>query len=90
MNIFDDDDFMSTTPAENFFSILHTANKNIVNNELEKMLRRLAVAEKIIEENGLEETYEQAVKQSVVDADIDDRLNSIFIELVGDIVTQCE
>ena len=90
MNIFDDDDFMATTPAENFFSILHTANQNIVNNELEKMLRRLAVAEKLIEEKGFEEEYENAVKQWVVDEDVDNRLQSIFIELVGNIVTQCE
>ena len=90
MNIFDDDDFMSTTPAENFFSILHTANKNIVNNELEKMLRRLAVDEKLIEEKGLEEEYERAIQQGVVDEEVDDRLNSLFIELVGNIVTQCE
>ena len=90
MHIFDDDDFMATTPAENFFSILHTANKNIVDNELQKMLRRLAVAEKLIDEKGLEEEYESAVQQWVIDEDVDNRLNSIFIELVGNIVTQCE
>ena len=90
MNIFDDDDFMATTPRENFFSIAKNANQNIVDMELEKMLRRLAVAEKVLEENGLEEQYERAVEASVVDSDIDNRLDSIFIELVGNIVTQCE
>ncbi len=90
MHIFDDDDFMTTTPRDNFFSIAKNANENIVDMELEKMLRRLAVAERVLEENGLEEAYERAVEASVVDSDIDNRLDSIFIELVGNIVTQCE
>ena len=54
------------------------------------MLRRLAVAERVLEENGLEDNYEKQILATVVDSDIDDRLNSLFIELVGNIVTQCE
>ena len=46
MNIFnDDDDFLSQTPKENYFSIARTANQNIVEMEVEKMFQRLAVAE---------------------------------------------
>ncbi len=90
MNIFDDDDFMSTTPKENYFSIAKTANQNIVEMELEKILRRLAVAERMLEERGLEDEHEQQIKSLIIDKDIDARVDSLFIELVGNIVTQCE
>jgi len=90
MNLFDDDDFMSSSPKESYFSIAKTANQNIVEMELEKMFRRLAVAEKMIEEKGLEAEYESNNKAWVIDEDVDGRVESIFIELMGNIVTQCE
>jgi hypothetical protein len=90
MNIFDDDDAFVGTPKSNYFSIAKTANENIVEMEIEKVFRRLAVAEKLLEEKGLEAEHEAMIKQTIIDKDIDDRVNSIFIELVGNIVTQCE
>ena len=91
MNIFDDeDDAFVGTPKSNYFAIAKSANQNIVEMELEKMIRRFAVAEKMLEERGLDEEHEQLIKALVIDKDIDDRVNSLFIELVGNIVTQCE
>jgi len=90
MNIFDDDDFMASSPKESYFSIAKTANQNIVDMEIEKMFRRLAVAEKILEEKGLDEELETQIKTLVIDKEIDGRLDSIFIEMMGNIVTQCE
>ncbi|MBD3790192.1 MAG: DUF2018 family protein [Campylobacterales bacterium] len=91
MNIFDDDDgFLGGTPKSNFFGIARSANQNIVEMELEKMFQRLAVAEKILEEKGLEEEHEMLLKSMIIDQELEDRTNSIFIELVGNIVTQCE
>jgi hypothetical protein len=90
MNIFDDDDAFVGTPKSNYFSIARTANQNIVEMELEKMLRRFAVAEKMLEERGLDEEHEQLIKNTIIDEDINARVDSLFIELVGNIVTQCE
>ncbi len=92
MNIFDDDDFMVTTPRENFISIIKTANENIVANELEKLVARLALAEKLLEENGLEEQYEKTLPSFALTEpkEYENRVNSLFIETVGNIVTQCE
>ncbi len=90
MNIFDDDDYMASSPKESYFSIAKTANQNIVDMEIEKMFRRLAVAEKILEDNGLDEELETQIKALVIDKEIDGRLDSIFIEMMGNIVTQCE
>jgi hypothetical protein len=91
MNIFDDeDDAFVGTPKSNYFAIAKTANQNIVEMEIEKMFRRFAIAEKMLEERGLDEEHEKLIRASVLDEDIDNRTNSIFIELVGNIVTQCE
>jgi len=90
MKLFDDDDFMRTTPKDNYFSIAKTANQNIVEMELEKLFRRFAIAEKMLEEQGLDEEHEQLIKNLVIDKEIDMRTDSLFIELVGNIVTQCE
>ncbi|WP_456428849.1 DUF2018 family protein [Nitratifractor sp.] len=93
MQLFDDDDdFLSTTPRENFYQVLFTANRNIVENEVEKLIERLAVAEKMLEDQGLEEEYERQVLSMPIaePSEIDNRKNSLFIETVGNIVTQCE
>jgi len=90
MNIFDDDDAFVGTPKSNYFDIAKTANRNIVEMEVEKMFQRLAIAEKMLEERGLEEEQERLLKSMVIDPELEDRTNSIFIELVGNIVTQCE
>ena len=92
MQLFDDDDFMMTTPKENFFQVIRTANQNIVENELDKVMERLAVAEKMLEDQGLEEEYERQVRAMpmVEPEEIENRKNSLYIETVGKIVTQCE
>ena len=94
MHLFDDDDddFLSTTPRENFYQVLFTANRNIVENEVDKLIERLAVAEKMLEDQGLEEEYERQVLSMPIaePSEIDNRKNSLFIETVGNIVTQCE
>jgi len=94
MKLFDDDDdsFLSTSPKENFFQVIRTANQNIVELELERLIERLVVAEKILEDHGLEEVYEQQVLSMPArePLEIDNRKNSLFIETVGNIVTQCE
>jgi len=90
MNIFDDDDEFVGTPKSNYFAIAKTANQNIVEMEIEKMFQRLAIAEKMLEERDLEEEQERLLKSMIIDPELEDRTNSIFIELVGNIVTQCE
>ncbi len=92
MNMFDDDndDFLSRSPQSSYFGIANTANQNIVEQELEKMFRRLAVAEKMLEERGLEDEHEKQIRALVIDKDVDDRTATVFMDLVANIVTQCE
>ena len=84
------DDFFGRTPQSAYFEISKTANVNIVEQELEKVFRRLAVAEKMLEDRGLDQEYERQIKALVMDKEIDDRTSSVFIDLVAAIVTKCE
>jgi len=84
------DDFWGRSPQSSYFEIAKTANQNIVEQELEKVFRRLAVAERMLEERGLSEELEQEISRTIIDEDIDGRTSSVFIDLVGQIVTQCE
>ncbi len=95
MGIFDDDDdysgdFMGRTPKSSYFEIAKTANQNVVENELEAVFRRLAVAEKMLEDRGLDEALEEEIRRTVIDQEIDERTATVFIDLVSAIVTKCE
>ena len=84
------EDFWGRSPQSSYFEIAKTANQNIVEKELEAVFRRLAVAEKMLEERGLDEALEREIQSSIIDEDIDGRTATVFIDLVGSIVTQCE
>ena len=85
------DDFWGRTPQSSYFEIAKTANQNIVEKEIEAVFRRLAVVERMLEEKGIdEEAIKHEINATVVDEDIDGRTGSVFIDLVGRIVTQCE
>ena len=83
-------DCRATDEGPVYFEIAKTANQNIVEQELEKVFRRLAVAEKMIEDRDLADEHEKQIRSLVIDEDIDDRTASVFIDLVAAIVTQCE
>ena len=85
------DDFWGRTPQSSYFEIAKTANQNIVEKEVENVFRRLAVVERMLEEQGIDEdAIQQEISRTVIDEDIDGRTGSVFIDLVGRIVTQCE
>ena len=85
------DDFWGRTPQSSYFEIAKTANQNIVEKEIESVFRRLAVVERMLEERGIfEDDIKREIDSTVIDEDIDGRTGSVFIDLVGRIVTQCE
>jgi len=83
-------DFWGRSPQSSYFSIAKTANQNIVEMELEKVFRRLAVAEKMLEDRDLADEHDRQMSALIIDQEIDERTASVFIDLVGAIVTQCE
>ena len=85
------DDFWGRTPQSSYFEIAKTANQNIVEKEIEAVFRRLAVVERMLEERDVnEDDIMREINSTVIDEDIDGRTGSVFIDLVGRIVTQCE
>lgn len=84
------EDFWGRSPKSSYFEIAKTANQNVVENELEAVFRRLAVAERMLEERGLSQEHEQEIQATMIDQDIDDRTGTVFIDLVASIVTKCE
>jgi len=85
------DDFWGRTPQSSYFEIAKTANQNVVEKEIEAVFRRLAVVERMLEERGVNEIdIKREIDSTVIDEDIDGRTGSVFIDLVGRIVTQCE
>jgi len=83
-------DFLGRSPQSSYFEIAKTANQNIVEMEIEKVFRRLAVAEKMLEDRDLADEHERQISTLIIDKEIDDRTATVFIDLVGAIVTQCE
>ena len=85
------DDFWGRTPQSSYFEIAKTANQNVVEKEIEAVFRRLAVVERMLEEKGInEDDIRREINSTVIDEDIDGRTGSVFIDIVGRIVTQCE
>lgn len=93
MDIFEDDAvFSGGSPKQKFFEIVYTANRNVVEMELEKLLERFALAEKILEERGLEQELEQRLSRLPGEPceEVENIKTSLLIETTGSIVCQSE
>ncbi len=90
---FEDDDILGGSPKSRFFDIIFHANRNVVKNELEKMMEWMAAMELIIEEKcGLD--VEKEVANIIYDESkqkmLENKLNSLYIEYMGKILSQSE
>ena len=86
---FMDYDIFSQSPREKFFEILFNANKNLVENELEKTFEKFIAMSEFCEKNGFDEIAQNSFisqNQTLVN----ERLNDIYIGLSGDILSQNE
>ena len=84
-----DYDIFSQSPREKFFDILFNANKNLVENELEKTFEKFIAMSEFCEKNGFDEIAQNSFisqNQTLVN----ERLNDIYIGLSGDILSQNE
>ena len=86
---FMDYDIFCQSPREKFFDILFNANKNLVENELEKTFEKFIAMSEFCEKNGFDETAQNSfISQN--QTLINERLNDIYIGLSGDILSQNE
>ena len=84
-----DYDIFSQSPREKFFEILFNANKNLVENELEKTFEKFIAMSEFCEKNGFDEIAQNSfISQN--QTFVNERLNDIYIGLSGDILSQNE
>jgi len=90
---FEDDEILGGSPKSRFLDIIFHANRNVVEDELVKMVEWMAALELIMEEKcGLE--VEKEVEQFLFDQSkqeaLEQKTNSLFIEYMGKILSQSE
>ncbi len=86
----DESDIFGGTPKSKFMDVVFNANNDVVRQELEKMVYRMAAMEVVLEKNGLD--VDMAVKEVSFDngSEVEDTAKSIFITVVGDILSKSE
>lgn len=83
------DDIFAGEPRDKFYDIIFNANRNIVANELDKILAELANLREIVAQKGMSEA--EIFTFSANNANlIESGLNDIYIGVVGEILSQNE
>ena len=90
---FEDDDVLGGTPKSRFFDIVFHANRNVVTKELEEIIEWMAALELIVEQKcGLD--VEKEVRNILFDEsrakELEQKINSLYIEYMGKILSQSE
>jgi len=89
---FEDDDVLGGTPESRFMDIVFGANRNVVRDELAKIIEWLAALELIAEERGID--VENEVQKLLHDesrrAELENKANSLYIEYMGQILSKSE
>ncbi|MBL0687762.1 MAG: DUF2018 family protein [Sulfurospirillum sp.] len=90
----DEDDFFIGSPRSKFFDIIFNANKNLVEDVLEKHVERHVAMEIILNKLALEKNIDIELEINSIKAIKQDEIHlskmDFFISTAGDIVTQNE
>ena len=87
----DEGDIFGGTPKSKFMDVLFNANNDIVRAELEKFFEKAAVMEAMLEEQYGDNLDREIAKHQIEHQDeVDARLKSLYIEVMGDILSQSE
>ncbi|BCX79201.1 DUF2018 family protein [Campylobacter sp. 19-13652] len=82
-------DIFDASPREKFYDIIFAANRDIVENELDKLFVRMIALEALCEKHGVSEG-EIAGFVAENAFEIEQGLNDIYIGMSGDILSQNE
>lgn len=88
----DEDDIFGGSPRSKFMDVVFNANNDIVKQELENFIEKVATMELMLEEKLGEDDLDDAIKRykmSHLD-EVNTKTKSIYIELMGDILSQSE
>jgi hypothetical protein len=87
----DEDDYLHSSPREKFYDILFTANNDVVRHEIDKILERSAILEALLLEAGGSDSEDKMNSYKYNNlSEVESRIESIYIEKMGDIVSQSE
>ncbi len=90
----DEDDFFVGSPRSKFFDIMFNANKNLVEDALEKHIERHVAVEMILAKLAEENGFNLEAEISTIRVEKQDEIHhakiDFFIFTVGDILTQNE
>ena len=90
----DEDDFFIGSPRSKFFDILFNANRDLVENALEKHIERHVAMEMLLEKLAKEKGLDLEAEISTIGIENQDEIhnakNDFFIHIVGNILTQNE
>ncbi len=87
----DEDDVFLGSPKSKFMDIVFTANKNLVEEQIEKIINRLAAMEILLDEKmGDEWERELATNDFERSAEVEEKAKSLYIEYTGEVVTRNE
>ena len=92
-NLFEDeDDIFQGSPKSKFMDIVFAANRDLVQNELERLMRRLAAMEMMLQETHGEEEIDRAVRSMEFERsdEIEMMVKNLYLTSVGNVLTQNE
>ncbi len=86
----DEGDIFGGTPKSKFMDVVFNANNDVVKQELEKLVYKMAAMEVALEKEGVD--VERVIKEMQMNAgaDVENTAKSIFIETMGSILSQSE
>ncbi|WP_345993845.1 DUF2018 family protein [Sulfurimonas sp. HSL-1716] len=91
-NIFEDeDDIFMGSPKSKFMDIIFNANRGLVDAELERIIERMAVLELMLNADDAE-ALERDIAQFAFENldDVQTKVKSLYIESMGNVLTQNE
>ncbi len=89
----EDDDIFGGKPEKKFFDIIFNANRNLVQDELNNSVRKVAALELLLEEMLTEDKDTDAIINNYVFKNqdkVNQRTDNLYIEMMGNILTQNE
>ena len=93
MFMHDEDDLFGGSPKSKYFDIIFNASRSLVENELVNNLEKIAALELLLEELlGEDKDIERIIHNFILEHQdqIESRKNDLFIEGMGNILTQNE
>lgn len=87
----DADDIFLGSPRSKFLDIVYTANRNLVEEQLDKMVAKMAAMEILLEEK-MGDYWDREIDTNEYSrsAEVEEKIKSLYIEFTGEIVTRNE